>query len=74
MKRGDYYYMDDEQRREYHRQKDQEYRNRKAELRGRPLRHIDPNSHPSLMTPEERRAYTRECQQRYKLRHQLLKQ
>jgi hypothetical protein len=50
-----------EQKRAYHNQKNREYRERLAALQGRTINHQKPNSHPSQMTPEEQRAYNREC-------------
>lgn len=69
--RTDYYYMTPDERRAYHRQKQQEYKERKAALHGRTIQHHEPGSHPTLMTREERLAYNRECIRRYKERHQL---
>ena len=71
MQRSDYYYMTADERREYHRQRNREYRERKAVLRGRPIRHHDPDSHPSQMTHTERLAYNREVQRRYKERQNI---
>ena len=67
--RTDYYYMTADERRAYHREKLREHRERVAILRGRPIRHPDPNSHPSQMTYHERLAYNREVLRRYKERH-----
>ena len=68
MKRTDYYYMNDDERRLYHRKKENECRERKAILRGRPIRHKDPDSHPSQMTYEERLSYNRDALRRHKER------
>lgn len=66
--RTEYYYMTPDQRREYHRRKDREYRERKAALQGRTIRPRDPNSHPSQMTYDQLLAYKREHLRRYKER------
>lgn len=71
MQRTAYYYMNAEERREYHRQKNREYEERKAVLTGRSIRKQDPQSHPSLMTREERLAYNRECLRRHKERQKI---
>ena len=60
-----YFYMTPDERRAYFRKKQQEHYERKATLYGRTVRHHDPNSHPSLMTQEERKKYKREIQRRY---------
>ena len=59
-----------EQKRAYHNQKNREYRERLAALKGKVINHHDPDSHPSLMTPDERQAYNRECLNRHKQRQQ----
>ena len=56
------------QKRAYHNQKNREYRERLAALKGKIINHHDTDSHPSLMTPDERQAYNREIQRRYKER------
>jgi uncharacterized protein YdhG (YjbR/CyaY superfamily) len=66
--RTEHYYMTPEERREYHRRKSQEHKERLAVLRGWPIRHHDPNSHPSQMSYEERLKYNREALHRYKER------
>ena len=63
-----YYYMTPEERREYFRQKNREYYERKAVLRGYPIRHHDPNSHPSQMSAQERLEYNREAARKFKER------
>lgn len=63
-----YKYMTYEQKRAYHNQKNREYRERLAALKGKVINHHDPDSHPSLMTQDERQAYNREIQRRYKER------
>lgn len=57
-----------EHKRAYHNQKNREYRERLAALKGKVINHHDPDSHPSLMTQDERQAYNREIQRRYKER------
>ncbi len=57
-----------EQKRAYHNQKNREYRERLAALKGKVINHHDTDSHPSLMTPNERQAYNRKIQRRYKER------
>ena len=61
-----------EQKREYHNQKNREYRERKAELEGRTIIHQNHNSHPSKMSREELLAYRREVARRYNERQKLL--
>lgn len=58
-----------EQKRAYHNQKNREYRERLAALQGRTINHQKPNSHPSQMNKDDYLAYNRECQRRYKERH-----
>lgn len=67
-----YYYMTPEERREYHRRKSQEYKERLAVLRGWPIHYQDPDSHPSQMSREERLAYNRECQRRHREKHKSI--
>ncbi len=58
--------MTPDERHEYFRIKQREYANRKAALMGRTRQIRDMNSHPTKMSPEERRAYDRECAKRHK--------
>lgn len=69
--RTDYYYMNTEERREYHRKKNHEYDERKAILRGRPIRPYNKNTNLSQMTREERLAYNRECLRRHKEKQKI---
>ena len=64
--------MTDEQKREYHNQKNRESRERKAALNGRIIVHQNPNSHPSKMSREELLAYRRDVARRYRERQKLL--
>jgi hypothetical protein len=63
--------MNSDQRRAYHRQKQREYNERKAALLGRSIKHHNPESHPSMMTHEERLAYNRESAKRCKERQKM---
>lgn len=69
--RTDYYYMNADERRAYHRKKNREYDERKAILRGRPIRPYNKNTNLSQMTREERLAYNRECLRRHKERQKI---
>ena len=67
-RRTAYYYMTAAERKEYHRIKAHEYNERKAILRGYPLRTYNKNANLATMTREERLAYNRECLRRHKER------
>ena len=64
-KRTAFYYMTAQEKKEYFRQKNRECNERKAIIRGYPIRHQDPNSHPSQMSYEERLAYNRDALRRH---------
>ena len=62
--------MTPEQRRAYFNQKNHEYRERVAALKGRSLNKKDPDSHPTQMTPEQRRAYNRIVLHKFLMKNQ----
>ena len=67
-KKTAYYYMTYDERRAYFRKKQREYYERKMALYGRTVRHPDPDSHPSQMTPHELKEYNHEKYRRYRER------
>ena len=72
--RTEHYYMSEDQIREYRREKSRQYRERKANLSGRTIRHKAPDSHPSQMAYHERLAYNRECLRRHLEKQKYIRQ